>query len=200
MRITLIAGTLSANAGRRTLTGTVYRHGEIGNTTAGPLGVHPDFPPPPVGLPVTLEHDRSIVRGHIAMVEHTDEGLRVAVRVAAGELGDQALADALPPQRVRAAFSLDIEDATVVDGLITSGRWMALGQVADPAFNSARIDQIAAASTERTTPVMLTAEQQARLNELQARTDLSDSETAELSALQTLAAANPPTADQAPAD
>lgn len=205
MRIRLLGDRLSADATRRTITGTVYRYGEIGQTSAGPLGVHPDFAPPPVGLPVTQDHDRGIVRAAVAMVDNNAERLRVAVRVVDGELGDQALADALDRgPNGRAAFSLDIEDAVVVDGLITSGRWEALGQVADPAFNSARIDQIAAASTERNIRAMLTAEQQARLAELQGCTDLNDAETAELSALQTLAGTDPapaaaPAADTPPA-
>lgn len=195
MRIKLLAGSISADLTRRTLTGTVYRYGEIGQTSAGPLGVHASFAPPPVGLPVTLEHDRNIVRGAIAMVDNTAERLRVAVRVVDGTLGDQALAEA--GDRSRSAFSLDIEDAEVADGLIVSGRWEALGQVENPAFNSARIDQIAASSNGKETSSMLTAEQRARLTELQARTDLNASETAELNALTVLAGDNP---DQAPAD
>lgn len=186
MRVRLCVAAVSADLTRRTLTGTVYRYGEVGQTSAGPLAVAASMPPPPVGLVLTQEHDRTIVRGSVALVDDNDERLRVAVRVADGELGDQALAEAIGRQR--AGFSFDIEDAEIVDGVIVSGRWEALGQVAEPAFNSARIDQIAAsaAPTEGTT-IMLTPEQRARLDELQARTDLNDNETRERDALLVLA-------------
>lgn len=197
MRLTMIAGSLTPDTGRRTLTGTVYRYGETGLTSAGPLGIDASFPPPPVGLPVTLEHDRQIVRGTIALVDNTGERLRVSVRVVDGNLGDQALNEAA--NRERAAFSLDIEDAVIVDGLITSGRWEALGQVADPAFNSARIDRIAASSPGKGTTMQLTPEQRARLDELQARTDLNADETNELNALLVLGGDTAP-AEQAPAE
>ena len=139
-----ITAGIAADTQRRILVGTVYRYGETGHTSAGPLAVAASMPPPPVGLPVTLEHDRGVVRARVAMVDNTAERLRVVVRVVDGALGDAALAEAA--DRQRAALSLDIEDAQVVDGCIVSGRWEAIGQVADPAFNSARIDRIAAAS------------------------------------------------------
>lgn len=197
-----VSGAITADLTRRTLTGTVYRYGEVGHTSAGPLAVGPTMPPPPAGLPATEEHDRSIVRGSIALVDNNGERLRIAVRVVDGELGDRALAEAV--DRTRAAFSLDIEDAVVVDGVIVDGRWEAVGQVANPAFNSARIDQIAAAHA---TPnlegnsIMLTAEQLARMAELITQSEtgtLSDAEQEELDALRALAELYPPADNPTP--
>ncbi|WP_408898647.1 hypothetical protein ACJ5H2_05940 [Nocardioides sp. R1-1] len=200
MRITITAG-IAADAQRRTLVGTVYRYGEVGQTSAGPLGVGPSMPPPPIGLPVTLEHDRGIIRAHVAMVDNNGERLRVAVRVVDGPLGDAALAEA--SNRQRAAFSFDIEDAEIVDGLIVSGRWEAIGQVADPAFNSARIDRIAAASTTQEGTSMLTDEQRARLEELIAKDSLTPEEAEELNGilaiLQTAVSVQQPAPEAAPA-
>jgi hypothetical protein len=180
MRVRLTAG-IAADLARRTLVGTVYRYGETGHTSAGPLGVSPTMPVPPIGLPITLEHDREVVRAHVAMVDNNGERLRIAVRVVDGELGDAALAEAA--DRTRAAFSLDLEDAEIVDGLIVSGRWEAIGQVADPAFNSARIDRIAAATTTQEGTPMLTDEQRARLDELIAKDSLTPEEANELNGL-----------------
>lgn len=181
MRLTITA-TVTADLTRRTLTGTVYRYGETGYTSAGPLAVGATMPPPPVGLPMSWEHDRDIVRGHIALVDNNGERLRIAVRVIDGPEGDAALAEA--SDRTRAAFSFDIEDAEVIDGVIVSGRWEAVGQVANPAFNSARIDQIAAAAPhhQEGTP-MLTDEQRARLEDLIAQDSLTADEQEELRGL-----------------
>lgn len=202
-RITLTAARNSVvvDLSRRTITGTVYRFGEVGVTSAGELAVDPRMPPPPVGLPVTREHDRpcpegcevdhehAVVRGHIALVDLDAERLRVAVRVVDGEVGDLALAEAR--DRTRAAFSFDIEDAEVIDGAIVTARWMYLGQVRDPAFNSARIDSIAAAraAVNRKETENMTDEQRARLRELIAQQNLTDDERAELDSLTALAVA-----------
>lgn len=182
MRVTLVTGAISVDTARRTLTGTLYRYGEVGQTSAGPLGVSPSMTPPPVGLPVTLEHDRQVVRASVAMVDNTEERCRIAVRVLDGELGDAALAEAL--NRTRAAFSLDIEDADVLDGLIISGRWEAVGQVEHPAFNSARIDQIAASFNPG---APMNEQQRARLAELAGMNNRSSEEEIEFSELAGLA-------------
>ena len=190
-----VTADITADVGGRTLVGTLYRYGEVGQTSAGPLAIGPTMPPPPLGLPITLEHDRGTVRATIALVDNNDERVRIAARALDSELGDQALADALPPQRERAAFSLDIEDADVVDGVIVSGRWIAVGQVANPAFNSARIDQIAASNNPGVP--MLTEAQRARLNELLAITARDAAQESELQSLLVLAGAPEPAAEPA---
>ena len=203
MRIPRVTASLSgvvADRVRRTITGTVCRYGgEIGHTTAGPLAVSADLTPPPLGLPVTLEHDRSVVRGHVALVDNNRERLRVAVRVVDGALGDAALAEAADRgPNGRGALSLDLVDVEVVDGVMVSGTWAAIGQVRDPAFNSARIDHVAASTTHQEDTTM-TPEQIARLAELRAKTDLTDEERAELEALEALESAQAAAANQDPA-
>jgi hypothetical protein len=191
MRITLTAAdNVVVDLTRRTITGTVYRYDEVGRTSAGPLRVGRTLPAPPVGLALTLEHDRGVVRGSIAMVDLSDERLRVACRVADGPLGDAALAEAA--NRTRAGLSFDLEDAEVVDGVIVAGTWAALGQVENPAFNSARIDQIAASNTP--TPsgrntMRLAPDQAALLVELKAKDTPTDEEKEVIKALEAVAAA-----------
>jgi hypothetical protein len=191
MRITVTAADdVVVDLTRRTITGTVYRYGEVGRTSAGPLQVGRTLPAPPVGLALTLEHDRGVVRGSIAMVDLSDERLRVACRVADGPLGDAALEEAA--SRKRAGLSFDLEDAEVLDGVIVAGTWAALGQVENPAFNSARIDQIAASTTP--TPsgrntMKLAPEQAALLVELKAKDTPTDEEKEVIKALEAVAAA-----------
>lgn len=202
MRITINAADgIVVDPVRRTLTGTVYRYGEVGRTSAGPLRVGRTLPAPPVGLGLTLEHDRGVVRGSIALVDLDEERLRVSCRVEDGPLGDAALAEAA--SRKRGGFSFDLEDAEVVDGVIVSGTWVALGQVENPAFNSARIDQIAASTTP--TPsgrntMKLAPEQAALLVELKAKDAPTDEEKEVIKALEAVAAAPEiATPDPAPA-
>lgn len=174
---------------RRTITGTVFRYGELGHTSAGPRRVGRGVPPPPIGLPMTLEHDRGTVRGHVAMVDVSDERLRVACRVADGPEGDAALAEA--KSRTRAGFSFDFDATTTVGDEIVTAEWVAIGQVTEPAFNSARIDHIAAAhhNPPEGTTMMLTPEQTARLAALRGQDTLTQDEATELHTLTQLEAA-----------
>lgn len=199
-RLTLTAALVArVDYTRRTLSGTVFRYGEVGQTSAGPLSVAPgalEWPTDVTAVGLTREHDRDTVRGHVAMVDDSPERLYIAARVADGPAGDAALAEA--SSRERAAFSFDLEDAVVQDGVITAARVAYMGQVANPAFNSARIDQIAAANQEGNS---MTQEQRERLAALRAQETLTQTEAAELSQLAALEAAegeqeNPGEGDQ----
>lgn len=196
MRLTVTAAALP-NLQRRTIAGTLFRYGETGITSAGPLRVEdPDAIQIPANLAevtLTQDHDRSIVRGNLALVDDNGERLYVVNKVIDGELGDAALTEADPAVRVRAALSFDLEDAEVTDGVITSARLVAIGQVADPAFNSARIDQIAAAKAAGASRTnkrgnTMTEAQIARLAELRAQDNLSSDEAIELVELAMLEA------------
>lgn len=210
MRLSLTASAVLPHRERRTLAGTVVRYGETGLTSAGPLRVAPGalvFPADLTQVTLTREHDRGAVRGRLALVDDSPERLYVATRVADGPEGDEALAEAdraravAEGRPVRAAFSFDIEDAEVRDGVIVAGRVVAIGQVSDPAFNSARIDHIAASRGATTTTgrntMRLTPEQRRRLAELTAITDRTPEQETELGELTALAVAE---AAEAPAD
>jgi len=195
MRLTLTAAAVTPSMGRRILSGTVLRYGETGLTSAGPLAVEPGalrFPADLTTVTLTREHDRTAVRGHLVHVDDTDERLYVAAKVAPGPEGDEALAEAAA--RTRAGLSFDIENVAVRDGVIVAADVVAVGQVADPAFNSARIDQIAASRTTGEVTTM-TPEQRARLAELaalNARDEAQEAEYAELAALAVAEATTDP--------
>lgn len=192
MRLTITAAVdLRPNTERRTLAGTVFRAGELGATSAGPLRVEDPaaltFPANLGEVTLTLEHDRTVVRGSLHLLDVTPERMYAAFKVADGALGDAALAEAA--DRTRAGLSFDLEDAVVENGVIVSGRVVAIGQVATPAFNSARIDQIAASHHPEGTS--MTEQQIARLAELRAKDTLTQAEATELSSLVALEAAPP---------
>lgn len=191
MRLTITAAaTVRANLQRRQLAGTVFRYGEVGATSAGPLRVSAPgallFPDDLTTVALTREHDRSVVRGHLVLVDDSPERLYVVVQVADGPEGDAALAEAA--DRTRGALSFDLEDADVVQGAIVRAGVHAIGQVREPAYNSARIDQIAAskttgASRTNTTGGSMTPEQIARLAELRSLDTLTPEQQAELDQL-----------------
>jgi phage head maturation protease len=225
VRLNLTASNVRVDTARRTIFGTLFRYGEAGHTDAGVLAV--DDPGaiivPADASEVTLvrEHDQTAVRGRLAMWDDNGERVYVAIRVDDGPDGDAALAEAA--SRKRAGLSFGLRDADVVDppagdrrgldGVIVRAHLGHIGQVADPAFNSARVDQIAAsrtagASRTNTEGDNMTPEQRARLAELIAQQNLTDEERTELDQLTALAVTEatateeepPAEEDQPPAD
>lgn len=190
------AETIVASASSRMLSGVVVKFGVPGHTSRGLLKVAPGalvFPDDLTRVKLTREHDRADSRGYLAALDVNAERIRASLKVASGPAGDLALSEA--DDHTRDGLSFDVVDATIDGDTITSGRVVAIGQVGIPAYDDGRIDTIAAAAASPTVgdTSMLTTEQQARLDALRARTDLSEAETAELNALAVLgnAAATP---------
>lgn len=183
----IYASDLVADSKRRTISGTVFRYGETGRTNIGPLRVLSmdaiRLPEDVTTVPLVLEHDESVIRGHLVEVHNTPERLYVVAKVVDGPLGDAALRDALSRKRGGLSFGID---GVVQDGVLISADLSHMGQVENPAFNSARIDRIAASNPEGNT-MKLSPEQQARLDELAAKATLTQEEAAELSQLKALA-------------
>lgn len=205
------AGLVDVDSGRRQLSGTLVRYGELGHTSAGELRVRPGaihIPADLATVPLTEEHDRTSVRGHLVSVDDNGERLYVTAQVDDGPTGDQALAEAKGPKRVRAGLSYDIEDVHVdAEGWVTSARLTFVGQVEDPAHNSSRIDQVAASRNSGTSRAnnegaQMTPEQIARLAELLGNDARTPEEETELQTLVALLPAAEPVqaaAEDAPA-
>lgn len=189
------SGTTQVDLTRRTIRGTLYRIGEVGDTSAGPLRVddiNAITVPTDLGtVTMVRDHDETAVRGHLALLDDSAERRYVAIRVVDGPEGDAALAEAA--DRTRGGLSFGLEDTTVVNGAITAARLVHIGQVPEPAFNSARIDSVAAArttgnsraTTEGAAP--MDDAQIARLAELLAAETRTAEEETELQALLALA-------------
>jgi hypothetical protein len=216
-RITAASGDLRVDRARRTIFGTLFRYGEAGHTSAGVLAVDT---PGAIELPadfgdveLTREHEPDVVRGHLAMWDDNGERVYVAMRVVDGPEGDAALDEA--ESRKRGGLSWDIvaelveppaDDVRGLDGIVVRGQLRRIGQVRDPAFNSARIDRVVASSqaataeTNRREHTIMTAEQRARLAELIALQNLTAEQRAELDELTALAVAEAAQPDEPPAD
>jgi hypothetical protein len=201
LTLSIAVGAVTASAVSRTLSGPLVTYGVPGRTSKGKLKVAVgalEWPADITAAKLTKEHLRHESRGHIVAVEDpaTDGGtIRVTARVSDGPDGDAALREA--QDKTRDGFSFDIVDAVIRGDTIVSGRVVAVGQVGIPAYDSMRIDSIAASTpTEGTTS--MNPEQIARLKALRAKQNLTADEQAELAALMDAAAAAA-TAD-APAD
>lgn len=205
MRIFVTASTISVDRARRQLRGTLVRYGELGHTNVGPLRFRPGSIEIPGDLPavdLTREHDFADVRGSLALVDDNAERMYVGFKVADGPEGDIALEEADGPTRVRAGLSLVVEVLELdAEGWVVKARLVNVGQVENPAFNSSRIDLVAASHTSGTSRATnegdkMTPEQIARLAELlglDTRTPEQETE------LQSLVALMPAPADQAAA-
>lgn len=213
--LALTAGLVDAP--RRTIGGTAVRYGEIGypDTSNGPMPLRIRagalrFPADHSTVPLVELHAGSaidastatrVVRGHLSLVDDNAERLYIAARVADGPLGDAALLEAADRSPSgRGGLSLELANAVLEGDEVVSADVVAVGQVPDPAFNSSRIDTIAAqraaaaATTDPTQPGgnttggSMTPEQIARLAALRAQASLTQAEAAELAQLATLEA------------
>jgi len=190
-----------AVAGTRRRRGTLVVYGELGYTTAGPLRVRPGGITVPDDaaaerVPLVREHEADVQRGGLFAFQDSDDRLVVEVEFDETPEGDKGLAEASGPDRKRAGLSYYIEDIVLDDeGWVASSRLVHIGQVKDPAYNSSRLEQIAASRTHLPPGTSranegepMTPEQIARLAELRARTDaLTPEEQAELDELANLA-------------
>lgn len=147
--LTFYAGSITANAVSRMLTGEVVRFGVVGHTSRGPLRIlDPNaltWPADGTAVKLTREHDRATSRGYLANKVVNFERIVAAMKVADGPEGDAAIAEA--DGKVRDGFSLDIVEATITGDVITAGRVVAIGQVGIPAWSDSRIESIAASQT-----------------------------------------------------
>lgn len=198
--VSIYVDGVTASMASRTLSGTVVKYGVPGRTNRGKLRVRPGalkFPDDLTRVKLTKEHDKGNSRGHAIDVQFTPEGVRASMKVSDGPEGDDALREAA--DKTRDGFSFDVIDADIRGDEIFAATVVAIGQVAIPAYDDSRIDQIAASAS--TPGENMTPEQRARLAALRAQASRTPEEETELAGLVTLETANPetPAAPAAPA-
>lgn len=142
----------AAEQTKRTVTGLVVPWNTPGRTSAGPVSVAEGAVKLPADLGrVKLLRDHSDTAnfspvGYATAAEVTDEGLKMAFRIAEGDDGDAALADV--KNRVRDALSVELVDTKVTNGTLKSGNLTAVALVPIPAFAEARVEMLTAAATD----------------------------------------------------
>lgn len=192
-RLGFEAPALTASAPTRTLSGIVVPWNQMGSTSIGPVIVPG---PEAVQLPAELSRVKlvdyhqtpPVSIGYATAAEVTPEGLRMAFSVARTPDGDRALLEAV--EGARDAFSVELADLDfMADGrTLRASRMTATALVVVPAYESARVDSVAASHTQlEGNRGMLTEAQRARLEALRAQDTRTEAEEAEFRALATLA-------------
>lgn len=124
----------------RTIRGMVVPWAIPGNTSVGRVRFRPgslSWPSTLSRVKLTREHDRSAPRGYAIEIAPDADGLRMAFHAAATPDGDTALTEAA--EFLRDGLSVDLDDVQLRGGWVESARLVAVGQVAVPAFDEARI-------------------------------------------------------------
>jgi hypothetical protein len=135
---------------RRIITGTVVPYGEPGRTNLGLRAVRPgavrfrnSAAPHVIGI---YGHDRERTVSRLVAYENLPDRLRAQLRVATTPLGDQLLAEAA--EGVRSMLSIEMDGLTVdpATGDIVDGLCEFVAHVPIGAYDSARVDSVAAQS------------------------------------------------------
>ncbi|MFZ9903590.1 MAG: HK97 family phage prohead protease, partial [Ilumatobacteraceae bacterium] len=161
--LTLTAGNFTVDAARqdgqpsRSITGLAVPWNVA---TTDSLGTKVMFMPgslPEQGRPPRLleGHDTSKVRGIVTERVNTSEGMMFTAKLAETRDANDTMAlllmgayDSVSVGVVPTKFSFDNDGTMVVE----EGRWTELSIVAEPAFEQARIEKVAASSPEDDTP------------------------------------------------
>lgn len=140
VRLQAAAAPAAVNTDTREIAGVVLPWNTPGNTSIGRVRFRPgsvSWPADPARVKLTREHDRTAPRGYAQTITDTGDGLSASFHAAATPDGDTALTEAI--ERLRDGLSVDLDDVEIRGGWVESARLVAVGQVAVPAFEDARI-------------------------------------------------------------
>jgi len=150
MKVNLPITLTAADTQTRTLTGRIVTWGEEGFTSAGKTVFAKDSITIPKNVKLLLEHDRTRPIGKLTSYEVTDTGIEASFKIAGTIAGDDSLLEAA--EGLRDGFSVGIKlnqwdnkEGTMV---ISSSQMIETSLVTDPAIDSARVSEVAAAETE----------------------------------------------------
>ena len=150
MKVNLPITLTAADTQTRTLTGRIVTWGEEGLTSAGKTIFAKDSITIPKNVKLLLEHDRTRPIGKLTSYEVTDTGIEASFKIAGTIAGDDSLLEAA--EGLRDGFSVGIKlnqwdnkEGTMV---ISSSQMIETSLVTDPAIDSARVSEVAAAETE----------------------------------------------------
>jgi hypothetical protein len=151
--IQIDAGTLTASAADRTVTGLLVPFGEECRSNLGKFTVDAgafEIPSDLQGVGFNREHAREDVLGAATSVRETAEGIVATFSVANTAAGDAALADIASGTRKH--LSAEVANVLIRAGKAVGGRLFAAALVATPAFPSATLLAAAVDTPEDETP------------------------------------------------
>jgi HK97 family phage prohead protease len=144
---------LTANVGKRELTGVIVPFGKIGYTNMGPVTFAAESLEIPNDIKLFTEHDMTQPIGRMISHEVTPIGVTAKFKVANTTAGSDALV--LASEDLRSAFSIGakINEYEDVEGTIniTSAKLIEVSHVSSPAFEDAQITDVAASADNQTT-------------------------------------------------
>jgi HK97 family phage prohead protease len=152
MRLEFSAPITAANVDEKTITGIVVPFGKPGATSMGPvvfeLGSINEIDPASVKL--LLEHDNRRPIGRAINFSVTPGGINGTFKIAETTAGADALIEASEGLRDGLSIGAMIDAHEIRDGIIhvTSARMIETSLVTSPAFDDARVTQVAASEPE----------------------------------------------------
>lgn len=153
-RLTLAAPITAADAGRRTITGTIVTWGEVGNTSAGPAKFEAGSIQAADDVVLRLEHDRTRPLGRAIELADTPQGMTGTFRIAATAAGNDALVEAADGLRDGLSVGVEVLESSLdADGtlVVLAARMDEVSLVTHPAIQSARVTEVAAAEPDEPT-------------------------------------------------
>jgi HK97 family phage prohead protease/HK97 family phage major capsid protein len=151
------AEAVTVDTAARTVSGLLVPYGPVGQTSQGRLRFSQGSLSWSDAKRVKLlvEHDQRLSVGYATELTDTPEGLRGTFHVPAGELGDQVLAEASDGRRDGLSVGVQLDDATATrlrrangTAVDARGTLREVSSVSVPAFDSARVDAVAANTTD----------------------------------------------------
>jgi len=137
----------------RTITGQIVPFGEIGATSIGPVIFEAgSLTVDPASVKLLLQHDGTRPIGRMESFQTTDAGINATFKVAQTSAGTDSLVEASQGLRDGLSVGASITDSIQKkDGLhVLSANLIEVSLVTDPAFESAKVSQVAASADTET--------------------------------------------------
>lgn len=141
------AVTAQADLEARTISGNVVPFGVVGYTNLGPTIIEAGAITPAEKVVYLMSHDHDRPIGRMISHEVTDAGITASFKILPTPNGDQALLEASEGVRdglsvglAEVEFHMDDDD----NAIVTAAVWRETSQVTFPAFETARIQKVAA--------------------------------------------------------
>jgi HK97 family phage prohead protease len=150
MKVNFPITLTAADTKTRTLTGRIVTWDEEGFTSAGKTVFAKDSITIPKNVRLLLEHDRTRPIGKLMSYEVTDTGIEASFKIAGTIAGDDSLLEAAEGLRDGFSVGIKLNEWKNVEGsmVISSSEMIETSLVTDPAIDSARVSEVAAAEPE----------------------------------------------------
>ena len=150
MKINFPITLTAADSKKRTISGKIVSWDEKGMTSAGATIFEKDSIDFSKPVKLLLEHDRTRPIGRLMDITADETGIEATFKVAATIAGDDSLLEAAEGLRDGFSVGVKINEWKNEDGVlkIKASTLQEVSLVTDPAIDSARVSEVAAAETE----------------------------------------------------